>query len=92
MIAGIAAVGTDPGGLRLGAAQPPEHVAGSVAVQLFQDGAHILGLLRHRHQYEKTATSYEAAVKLASFCYEEGRQEQPLQARSTSRRRSHRQR
>jgi hypothetical protein len=33
----------------------------------FQDGAHILGLLRHRHQYEKTATSYEAAVKLASF-------------------------
>ncbi|MFG2455469.1 hypothetical protein ACGFWE_00035 [Streptomyces sp. NPDC048523] len=50
MIDGIAAVGTDPADLRLGEAQPPEHVAGSVAVHPLQDGAHILGLLRHRHQ------------------------------------------
>lgn len=67
MIAGIAAVGTDPGALRLGEAQPPEHVPGSVAVQPFQDGAHVLGLLRHRHQFERFAASCEAAVKLASF-------------------------
>jgi hypothetical protein len=69
MIAGIAAVGTDLGDLRLGEAQPPEHVAGSVAVQPFQDGAHILGLVRHRHQYGETATSYEAVVNLASILF-----------------------
>lgn len=68
-VAGIAAVGPDPGDLRLGEARLPEHVAGGVGVHPFQDGVHILGLLRHRHQYEKTATSYEAAVKLASFLF-----------------------
>lgn len=80
MIAGIAAVGTDPGDLRLGEAQPPEHVAGSVAVQPFQDGAHILGLLRHRHQYEKTATSYDSRATTVRKSYG-GR---PARRRTTS--------
>jgi hypothetical protein len=69
MIAGIAAVGADPGDLRLGEAQPPEHVAGSVAVRPVRAARTSLGLLRHRHQYEETAPCYEAAVKLASFLF-----------------------